>query len=362
MKELLQMARRFVKTDSQRYATLEGNRDCNRQCSYCDVPNRYTREGESSLDDTFRKIDWLYDQGFRLISYIGGEPLAPGPYITKEGMSFFDHTREVVRYAHKKGAVIGVTTNGDFVTEHMIRDLAETGLDSLTFSLHSLSREQVEQRVNLARAAAQAKIIPTVNTVLTTRSADIMPALAAYVAKNGVPFSFGLVQEKGGGFSRKNRISLVPPLEEQKRVFHALLRLKHFGFVRSSSGYLKHAVDYYPNNWRCNPSQDSFIHIDAVGNVNVCSDVRTGIKVGELGSLSDGRWRDTKKTLVESCGNCLYQCYYDSENPDTVGHIPFAGVAMLIKTGNAGIAEKWGQFAVEVSKRMERNVNWELGI
>lgn len=66
--------------------------------------------------------------------------------------------------------------------------------------------------------------------------------------------------------------------------------------------------------------------------------------------------------MVENCGNCLYQCYYDCENPDIVGHIPFAGVAILIKTGNANIAEKWGRFAVEVSERLERNVDWEIGI
>ncbi len=362
MKELLQMAGNFLRPDTQRYAVLEGNRDCNRRCGYCNVPNQYSREIESSLEETLQKVDWLYNNGFRFFSYIGGETLAYKPFVTKEGLTFFDHTREVVKHAHNKGMVVGVVTNGDFVNERMIQELSDVGLDSLTFSLHSLTRDQLNERVNLARATAEAKIVPAINVVLTTRSADVMPGIAAYTARNGIPFSFGLVQEKGGGFSRKNKSSILPTVEEQQKVFSALLRLKQFGFVRSGKSYMQHAADYYPNNWRCNSEKDSFIHLDAVGNVNVCSDVRTGIKVCELDLLTSDKWRDTKKILVNDCGNCLYQCFYDAENPDPIGHIPFAGVAMLIKTGNSGLAEKWGKFAVEVSRKLERDVNWELGI
>lgn len=390
MSALYEVAQRFILPNQHRYAQIEGLRDCNRKCGYCNVPNQYDRERESPLEETFRKIDFLHTEGFRLLTYVGGETLAPAIYktdqgvdvtyqkgedfvndhgrdeisrakfITRDGLTFYEHTREVVRYAHEKGIVIGIVTNGDFTNGQMIHELAEAGLDTLSFSIHSLTKQQLDERIQLAQIAARAKIIPTINVVLTTKTAAIMPGIAAYTVRNGIPFSFGIVQEKGGGFSKKNTGSLLPSPEEQKKVFSALLRLKLFGFVRPSMGYMKTAPNHYPNNWSCNPEIDSFIHIDSLNNINVCQDVRTGIKLGEIGSLSDNRWRENKRVLVKNCGNCLYQCYYDTQHPDPIGHIPFAGVAMLIKGGRADVAEKWGKIAVELSKKMDKEVDWNL--
>lgn len=391
MPAIYEMARRFVlPTNQPRYAQIEGPRDCNKSCGYCDVSKQYNRVKESSLVETFHKVDWLYNQGVRMLTDVGGETLAPVVYktdegavltyqrgedfihnhgrgkipdarfITKDELSFYEHTREVVRYAHEKGIVVGIVTNGDFANEQMIRELSQAGLDSLSISLHELTKEKLDKRIHLAQIAARAKVIPTINVVLTTGTADIMPGIAAYTTRNGIPFAFGIVQEKGGGFSKINKKSLLPSIEEQQKVFSALLRLKLFGFVRSSNGYMKNASNYYPNDWTCNPETDSFIHIDALNNINVCQDVRTGIQVGEIESLSDKRWRETKRILVRDCGNCLYQCYYDAQHPDVLGHVPFAGVAMLIKTGRADIAEKWGRIAVEVSKKLEKEVDWNL--
>ncbi len=361
MSELLRFAKNFA-FGKQRYAQLQGNTDCNRDCSYCDVPNGYNREKELSLQATCNEIDFLHKNGFGFLTYLGGETLAPEPFVTREGLTFRDHTLNVVKYAHNKGMAVGIVTNGDFVNNKVINDLKKAGLDSLSFSLHSFTREQLDTRIDLARAAAQAKIIPTINLVLTTKSAEHIPAIAAHTAKSGIPFSFGLVHEKGGGFSKKHRISLIPPVEVQKKVFLALLRLKTFGFIKGSRGYMQNALQYYPNNWKCNPKADSFIHLDAMGNVNVCQDVRTGIQVAQLESLSAPNWRSTKKILVENCGNCLYQCYFDFENQDILGHIPFAVIALLIRSGKADVAEKIGKYAVEASKKLEQSVNWDLQI
>lgn len=73
-------------------------------------------------------------------------------------------------------------------------------------------------------------------------------------------------------------------------------------------------------------------------------------------SLSDSTWRETKHVLVENCGNCLYQCYYEAKNTDLRGDIPMFGVMMLIKTGNAHLAEKLGKFAVERIKIGPKNL------
>ncbi len=71
-----QAARQFLRRNGRRFAVLEGNRACNRHCSYCAVPNGYDSNSEATLEETCRSIDWLHAQGYRLMTWLGGEPLA----------------------------------------------------------------------------------------------------------------------------------------------------------------------------------------------------------------------------------------------------------------------------------------------
>lgn len=361
MKEIstaLQILKEWKRKDGHRFANFEGNRDCNRRCEYCDVPENYDPEQELTVDETLRVIDWLHNQGYRLMSWVGGEPLAP--FITKEGITFFDHSLQVIQHGTKKGMIFNLSTNGDYLTEDKVGGLRKAGLQSITLSLHTFTKSALDHLIKGAKMAAQEKIVPTINVVLMTKTAEIIPGIAAEVARNGIPFSSGVVQEKEGGFSRGSKESLLPSLEEQISVFRALLRLKSFGFVRPGRGYLERAPDYYPNNWRCDPENDAFIHIGAGGTVDVCSDVRTGIKVAELDTLDNPQWREEKRILVKNCGNCLYQCFYDAQNPKFGGEVAFGGVAVLIRAGQARLAREWGQFAVDVCKRLENDIDWGL--
>ena len=357
----LDLLSQLRKENGHRYAVIEGNRDCNRHCSYCAVPQQYKREQESTLDETFRSVDWVHNQGYRLLSYIGGEPLSP--YVTKEGITFAEHTTEVVRYATKKGMIVSVTTNGDFVDEDTVKSLKEAGLDAISFSLHTYSEPGLSHIIKGARLAAKSGIIPTVQVVFTSERANQIPGIAAHVAEQGILFSAAIAQEKGGGFSAaKKEKSIVPTVEQQKEVLGALLRLKTFGFVRDNRNYLTQAPSYPNNSWTCDPSRDTFIHIGAGGKLDVCSDVRTNINVGDINDLQSKEWRDLKKELVANCGNCMYGCYYEAQNPSLIGDLPTMFVMALIKTGHAGLAEKLGKFAVSSLKRNPKGINWDLQI
>lgn len=296
-----------------------------------------------------------------MLSYLGGEPFAP--FKTKEGISFAEHTTEVVNYATRKGMVVSVTTNGDFVDEDTVISLKEAGLDAMSFSLHTYSKPGLNHIVEGARLAAKHKIIPSMQVVFTSERTSKIPGIAAHVAEQGILFSVGIAQEKGGGFStaRKEK-SIVPTVEEQKEVLGALLKLKKFGFVRDNRNYLTQAPSYPNNSWTCDPGRDTFIHIGAGEKLDVCSDVRTNINIGEIDDLQSERWRDLKKDLVANCGNCMYGCYYEAQNPSLVGDLPTMFVMALIKTGNVKLAEKIGQYAVSRLKRNPKGVNWNLQI
>lgn len=334
----------ILKPAGKRLALLEGPTGCNRNCAYCASPKRFNTENTSTLDQTRRQIDWLYQQGFRTLQYIGGEPLAP--FKTKEEITFTEHTLKVVRYASKKGMLVNISTNGDFVNEDILRQLKEAGLDTLTFSLHSRSEGGLRYITQGAKMAAKAGIPSIVSVVFTADRTEKIPEIARRCAENGILFATTIVQEYGGGFSAVPVESKIPNPEQQRQVFNALMPLKRRGFVRNNFNYLKHAPDFLGNSWKCDPDRDSFIQIRAVGKgkIGVCSEVHTGFKVGEV-DLKEKEWRDVKRDLVHNCNNCLYSCTFESQNPDLKGDLATFSMMCLIKLGHAGLVEWLGKKA-----------------
>ncbi len=356
----LSLLHELTRPQGKRIAIIETNRDCNRSCSYCKVPSLYRREQEQTVDQTLQTVDWIYNQGFRLLSYLGGEPFAP--IETKEGITFAEQTLQVVNYASQKGMMVNVVTNGDYLTPEIIEAAKRAGVDSLSLSLHSFTKNGLNHLIRSGRLAAQQGIIPTVTTVLTSQNAHNVPGIAAHVAENGLLYGFGIVQTKDQDFST-GRTDLIPSVEQQREVAQALLRLKMFGFIRNNRNYIQHAADYYPNNWTCNPDEDAFIHIGAGGTVDVCTDIRTNLHIADIPTLSiDKRWRDTKQMKVKYCGNCTYQCYLEAENPKLIGDLPMIAVGLFIRTGKANLAQKWGKFSVELLKRSRPEINWNLSL
>lgn len=361
----IEITKNFLNPEGRRYAVIEGNQDCNRDCGYCDVPSHYNAEKELTVAETCQTVDWLYDQGYRVLSYLGGESLAPAPFVTKEGKTFARHTLDVVKHAKKKGMLVNVTSNGDFINprqSEVVEELAKAGLDSLTLSLHSYTKSGLDHLLNASKLAARHRIIPTIQTVMTSQTVDKLPGIAAVAAENGILFSSGLVQTKGDGFAKEQDALTIPTKEQQERTFRALRGLKSFGFVRNNRNYLTKSTNFYPNDWYCDAEKDTFIKIGAGGKVNVCSRVETGIRIEDIVTLDDQAWRERKRIGVANCGNCLYHCYYESENPNILGDIPMIGVGLAIKTGRQALAERWGQTAAAINRRRIPDVNWSLAL
>lgn len=330
--------------NGQRLALLEGPTGCNRDCTYCGDPKKFNTENASTLAQTYKIIDKVYDQGFRTLQYVGGEPLAP--FLTKERITFKDHTLEVVRYTSQKGMLVNTSTNGDYVNEDILRELKEAGIDTLTFSLHSRSEGGLRYILERAKMAAKAKIPPIVSVVFTSDRADSIPEIARRCVENGILFATTIVQEYGGGFSTVPAESKIPTPEQQRQVFDALIPLKKAGFVRNNMEYLKHATDFPGNDWKCDPDRDSFIQISAKGEgkIGVCSEVHTKFKVGAI-DLKEKEWRDVKRDLVHNCNNCLYSCTFESQNTDLIGDLRTFAMMGLIKAGQAGFVEWLGKRA-----------------
>lgn len=345
----------------RRFVHMEGNQACNRSCDYCNVPPHYNSETELTVAETLSTIDWLYGQGYRVLSYLGGEPFAP--FRTKEGITFAQQTLEVIKHAKGKRMFVNIVTNGDYINPtkpDMVEDLRDAKLDMLTLSLHSYTRPSLQHLTDVAHLAAKNKIVPVLQAVMTNETVDKLPAIAANVAENGILFAFGIVQTRGDSFARSQDVGVIPTPDQQAKTLRALSALKRFGFVRNNKHYLADTPKYYPNNWTCDAELDTFIKIGAGGKVNVCQQVETGLRIEDIVTLDSDIWREQKRAGVSTCGNCLYNCYYEAQNPDILGDIPTIAVGLAIKRGAGSMVEKWGQIAVQVSKRMVPDVNWEL--
>lgn len=82
---------------------------CNLRCFYCYAKGTLNSKEvrEPTINDLKNIIDQLYSAGCRWINVLGGEPLIR------------DDIEEFIEYAHRKGMLIEITTNGFFIKKRI---------------------------------------------------------------------------------------------------------------------------------------------------------------------------------------------------------------------------------------------------
>jgi MoaA/NifB/PqqE/SkfB family radical SAM enzyme len=97
---------------------------CNLDCWYCWA---YNNKVKGMTEDVARRsIDWLHDQGCRVLGLMGGEPLLRPQFAHK-----------VVDYAAKKGFWIYVGTNGRLLRPDVADRLGDAGVAVFNFAVDS---------------------------------------------------------------------------------------------------------------------------------------------------------------------------------------------------------------------------------
>jgi MoaA/NifB/PqqE/SkfB family radical SAM enzyme len=97
---------------------------CNLNCWYCWA---YDNKIKGMTEDVARRsIDWLYDNGCRVLALMGGEPLLRPQFVHK-----------VVYYAAKKGFWIYIGTNGRLLRPDVADRLGDAGVAVFNFALDS---------------------------------------------------------------------------------------------------------------------------------------------------------------------------------------------------------------------------------
>lgn len=107
---------------------------CNLDCHYCWAYNNHIRG--MSEDTARRSVDWLHDNGCRVLALMGGEVLLRPQFAQK-----------IVYYAAKKGFFVYVPTNGRLMRPEVIDRLGDAGVATVNLAVDS-----VEDRPELPKA------------------------------------------------------------------------------------------------------------------------------------------------------------------------------------------------------------------
>jgi MoaA/NifB/PqqE/SkfB family radical SAM enzyme len=101
---------------------------CNLDCHYCwAFDNRVKGMAE---DIARRSIDWLHDNGCRVLALMGGEPLLRPHFVHK-----------VVYYAAKKGFWVYVPTNGRLLRPDVIDRLGDAGVATFNLAVDAMDEK-----------------------------------------------------------------------------------------------------------------------------------------------------------------------------------------------------------------------------
>ena len=101
---------------------------CNLDCHYCWA---FDNSVKGMTEDVARRtIDWLHDNGCRVLALMGGEPLLRPPFVHK-----------VVYYAARKGFWVYVPTNGRLLRPDVIDRLGDAGVATFNLAVDAMDEK-----------------------------------------------------------------------------------------------------------------------------------------------------------------------------------------------------------------------------
>jgi radical SAM protein with 4Fe4S-binding SPASM domain len=191
---------------------------CNMACRYCSVRKAHRHTEELSTDQWKSIIKELSDAGVFQIGFTGGEPT-----LRKD-------IHELMRYTEKLGCVCNLTTNGWFLTENFVKEMAQTGikqcqvsLDSFNPSIHDKLRgegscERVKRAIRLLQ---KYKIAVGLDTVVSKNNMPDIMSLIIESEKQGIEY-VTIIKLKKGDLDDTTFKQLVPTYQEYGLVIEKL--------------------------------------------------------------------------------------------------------------------------------------------
>ncbi|HWQ35608.1 MAG TPA: radical SAM protein [Blastocatellia bacterium] len=262
-------------------------RRCNLACGYC---NEYDKVSEPvPFELMVRRLDKLRSLGVSLIIISGGEP------------TLHPQLDDIIRHARGLGMLVGLITNGYYLTQERIERLNRAGLDYMQISVDNVVPDKVSQKslkvidrylVNLSKYA---KFHININSVLGggVRNPDDALTVARRAVELGFSSSLGIIHDHTG--------QLKPMGEREEQIYQELKNFGKTSWTRLNR-FQEDLAYGRPHNWRCRAGA-RYLYICEDGLVHYCSQQRgyPGVPLEEY-TLEDVRREFyTEKPCAKFC-------------------------------------------------------------
>jgi len=304
------------------WAHLYVTRRCNLHCSYCGV--RDPQKKDLPTHKVKKTVDKMYQLGVRFISFFGGEPTLRKDF------------PEIVEYAHAKGMITHVSTNGMLLDDMYIERIAKAGVDIINVSIDSIaafdgSEKSYQQGKALLERLIAARSMYSFeiqsNLVLTARNLKSVVPVIKELTSSGIALSLAIIDKIQDMRSQVDS-ALFFRTESQKQELYRIIR--YVILLKRSGVRLLDPLQYYYDlithlnggvEWYCCAGEYS-VSVDVDNRIQLCAGMPSeDIDIMRLDSKSyrakvmplfRQRMRSCKPTCF-SC--CLYDTSYCIKHP-----------------------------------------------
>jgi len=292
------------------------------RCRMCNAVEARQNEEELNLEDLRRLASVLSKMGVGFLIITGGEPL------------LYKNIVEAVNIFNEAGISVRIQSNGLLFTREKLKELKDAGLDGITISLHSLSKEKMEFITNIPDALQKifkamhlyTEVFPSknhirgLNMVVSAFNIEEAPCMVEFATRIGYTVSlipvhlsrdkdFIVRREEEKFFFNETHFSVID------RVYKELISMKKKGYnIYNSKRFLQETPEFLKHgktSWRCE-SPDLYFSISPSGTFLPCVDLngrRSMLDPDFLSSWKTKSFRDEIKEQVLNCKGCMYACY-----------------------------------------------------
>jgi mycofactocin radical SAM maturase len=185
--------------------TWEVSYACNLSCTHCLSDSGPKRPGELSTAECFQAIDQLAAAKVFQLNIGGGEPFLRSDFL------------DLMDYAHQKGIVTCISTNGTLIDDDTARRLAkemvyiQVSLDGATAASNDAIRGKgsFEKVISALECLRKRSIEVSVNTVLTRKSYPELDNLVVLAASYGAKLRVSRFRPAGRGKDAWNELNVT---------------------------------------------------------------------------------------------------------------------------------------------------------
>jgi mycofactocin radical SAM maturase len=185
--------------------TWEVSYTCNLSCIHCLSDSGRKPKGELSTEQCIQVIDQMADMKVFQFNIGGGEPFMRPDFL------------DIMEYAHSKGIVTCISTNGTLIDEETARRLdkqlvyIQVSLDGATPASNDAIRGKgsYEKAISALRHLSKRGIEVSINTVLTRHSFPELDALVELAANYGAKLRVSRFRPAGRGKETWSKLNVT---------------------------------------------------------------------------------------------------------------------------------------------------------